>query len=139
MQEVYSKSSQSMKLVKNIKPFFKDARGEMFSLFDNAKAPITSVLLITCKKGAMRANHYHKKDSHYSYMLSGKMEYTEKPVRGRNARKKTVIVKAGDIIYTPSMAIHAMKFLEDSAFLALTAKPRNRSAYEDDTVRITLV
>ncbi len=128
-----------MKIYKNIKPFFTDERGEMFTLFDNKKTPVTSVLLITCKKGAIRANHYHKKDSHYSYMLSGKMEYTEKPVRGKGARKKTVVVQAGDMVYTPPMAIHAMKFLEDSVFLALAAQPRNQKAYENDTVRVRLV
>lgn len=128
-----------MKFIKNIKPFFRDDRGDIFMLFDNKKMPITSVLLITCTKGAVRANHYHKRDSHYSYMLSGKMEYTEKPVVGKNARKKTVIVKTGDMVYTPPLAIHAMKFLEDSVFLALAAQPRNQKAYEDDTVRVTLV
>lgn len=128
-----------MKLIKNIQPFFTDARGKMFALFDNKKTPVTSVLLITCTKGAIRANHYHKRDSHYSYMLSGTMEYTEKPVRGKNVRKKTVVVRAGDMVYTPPMAIHAMKFLEDSVFLALTSQPRNKKAYEDDTVRVAFV
>jgi quercetin dioxygenase-like cupin family protein len=69
-----------MKIVKKIKPFHVDERGEMSHLLDNA-SNITSVLYITCKKGAIRANHYHKKDTHYSYMVEGSMEYTYKNLK----------------------------------------------------------
>ena len=63
-----------IKIFKQIKPEFTDERGEIFKLLDDGKTVVKSVLLITCKKGAIRANHYHKKDSHYVYMLSGSME-----------------------------------------------------------------
>ena len=129
-----------MKLIRGIKPEFTDERGDIFSLFDeNGKTVIKSALFITCKEGAIRANHYHKEDSHYCYMLSGKMEYTAEPVEGENPERKTVIVNAGDIIYTPSMTKHAMRFLEDSAFLALATKSRRDGKYEDDTVKVKLI
>ena len=128
-----------MKITKNIQPIFTDARGDIVSLFDEGDKKIASVLLITCKKGAVRANHYHKKDSHYSYMLSGKMEYAEGPVPGEEGERETAIIEARDMVYTPSMRLHTMTFLEDSAFLALAAKSRKEGAYEDDTVRIAIV
>lgn len=134
-----------MKFVKKIKPFHTDARGEMFYLLDKS-APITSALYITCKKGAIRANHYHKKDTHYSYMINGSMEYTYKKLKtqssrlaAKRAKLKTVIVSAGEIVETPPMTMHAMRFLEDSVFIALTTEARDQKKYEKDTVRVKLV
>lgn len=124
-------------ITRGIAPEFIDARGEIFKLLDDGKTSIKSVLLITSNKGAIRANHYHKKDSHYVYMLSGSMEYTEQPLKG--GKKESVIIKKGDLLYTPPMTIHAMRFLEDSAFLTLATESRRQKAYEDDTVRIKLV
>jgi len=125
----------NMKLTKKIKPEFIDGRGSITKLLDDGKTNIKSILLITSNKGSVRSNHYHKKDAHYIYMVSGKMEYHEKPVRGELKPKK-VIVNAGDIIYTPPMAIHTTKFLEDSVFMAFSIKSRNQKAYESDTIRV---
>ena len=114
-------------------------RGSITKLLDDGATTIRSVLLISSKKGAIRANHYHKQDAHYCYMLSGKMEYTEQPVDGDESRRTTTIIAAGDLIYTPPMTIHAMKFLEDSVFLALSPRPRSQKSYEDDLVRVKVI
>lgn len=127
-----------MDYIKKIKPFFIDDRGEMSKLIDG-EAKITSVLFITCKKGAIRANHYHKKDTHYSYLVSGKMQYTWKDVNSKNGKKNSIVVYAGEIIYTPSMTAHAMKFLENSVFIALATEPRDQEDYEEDTIKVDLI
>lgn len=126
-----------MTKVYKVKPFHVDDRGEMSYLLDE-EVPITSALLITSKKGTVRANHYHQKDSHYCYLLKGKMEYHEKGLE-KDAKKEKVIVNAGEVIYTPPQKIHAMKFLQDSVFIALTTESRERGKYEKDLVRIKLV
>ena len=126
-----------MKYIKKIKPEFVDDRGAITRLLDDGKTNIKSILLITSKKGSVRSNHYHKTDTHWIYMISGKMEYYEKPVKGGKKVKK--IVSAGDMVFSPRMAIHTTVFLEDSVFLALSTKSRNQKAYEKDTTRITLV
>jgi len=59
-----------MIVTRNIAPEFTDVRGAITKILDNGTA-IKSILLITCETGAVRANHYHKKDSHYAYLLSG--------------------------------------------------------------------
>lgn len=128
-----------MKLIKNIKPEAVDERGSIIKIFDNDSACLCSILLITSKAGTIRANHYHKGDSHYCYMISGKMEYVEQPVGVENAQRQSVIIEAGDIIFTEPMVAHAMRFLEDSVFLALTSQPRNQDAYEQDIVRVDLI
>lgn len=126
-----------MRELKKIKPFFTDERGQM-SLVINKGVKITSVLFITCKKGAIRANHYHKKDTHYAYLISGKMEYTYKKMSS-NSHKKNIIVNPGSMIYTPSMTAHAMRFLEDSTFLALSTEARQQNDYEEDLIRVKLI
>ncbi len=131
-----------MNVLRNIKPEFVDERGGITRLLDDGRTVIRSVLLITSRKGAIRANHYHNKDSHYSYLLSGKMEYTEQPVDSNGAftgNKESIILESGDMVYSAPMVAHAMKFLEDSVFLALAAESRRQSAYEEDTVRVKLV
>lgn len=127
-----------MKIIRNITPEFVDERGGITRLLDNGKTNIKSTLLITSKAGTVRSNHYHKKDAHWIYMISGKMEYHEKPVKGRSKVTK-VILGEGDMVYTPPMAIHATKFLEDSVLIALSIKSRNQKAYEKDTVRVKLI
>ena len=128
----------AIKVVRQIKPEFVDQRGEIFKLLDDGETIIKSVLLITCNKGAIRANHYHRKDTHWVYMLSGSMEYTEAAVDGKGY-KETVLVKKGDLVYTPSTVAHAMRFLEDSVFLTLSTESRHQDAYEDDTVRVKVI
>lgn len=123
--------------VKKIEPFFTDSRGEISNLI-NGEVRIKSILLITCKKGATRANHYHKKDMHYSFLIKGKMEYVSKEVNSKS-EPKTVIVSKGEMVYTPPMTIHAMKFLEDSVFLAFATEARAQNNYEGDLIRVKLI
>jgi len=131
--------NKNMKLIKGIAPEFIDARGAITMVLDENDMPVKSVLLITCTKGAVRANHFHKEDSHWAFMLTGKMRYTEAPVGAGDDKKEVAIVEAGDMVYSPPMVMHAMEFLEDSVFLAFATKSRKDGAYEDDTVRVNLV
>ena len=128
-----------MKLFKNIKPEFTDARGDIMTILDDGATNIRSTLLITSKKGSIRANHYHKEDSHYCYMLSGKMEYFEKPVGADDSKIETVIVGPGEMVFSPPMHIHAMRFLEDTVWVTLSTKSRKDGAYEQDTVRVKFI
>jgi len=125
-----------MKKAKKIKPIHSDKRGNIIKV---AEDEITSVLLINSKKGSVRANHYHKNDTHYMYLLSGKMRYVTKSLKGKSARKQSVVLKPGEIVFTPKMLAHAMIALVDSQFLALTKKSRKKAAYENDTVKYELV
>ena len=79
-----------MKIIRNIKPKFIDARSAITKLLDSPllDIPIKSILYITCKAGSIRSNHYHKKDSHWCYILSGKAEWFQKPVGGGEIEKE---------------------------------------------------
>ncbi|MFH0907585.1 MAG: cupin domain-containing protein [bacterium] len=114
---------------------FVDARGSIQPLVD---VDMKSALIISSKKGSIRANHYHKSDWHYCYVLSGSIEYSERPVGSQETPKK-VVVKAGQLFFTPPMVEHAMMFLEDTVFLTLSRNKRDPAHYEDDLIRTELV
>ncbi len=114
---------------------FVDERGSIIPLVE---AAMTSALLIHSKIGTVRANHYHKIDWHYCYVMSGAIDYYHRP-HGSNAAPECVRVNAGQIFFTPPMVDHAMKFPVDTSFLTLSRNPRDQKAYEADTVRIELV
>ncbi len=109
-----------------------DDRGEIIPLVD---APIQSAVMITSKKGTVRANHYHKTDWHYCYVVSGRIAYYHRPT-GTDGEPERVVVEAGQLFFTPPMDDHAMVFLEDTVFLTLGRNPRDRQSYESDVVRI---
>ena len=121
------------------KPEFEDERGFITRLINDDEFPLKSVLYIKSKTGSVRANHYHKKDAHYSYCLSGKFRYVEKAVDGLEGSEESVILEPGDMVLSRPMKVHAMEFLEDTIFLAFTTESRDQDKYEEDTVRVKLV
>lgn len=125
-----------MQIIKNIKPEFTDARGAITNILPKG-ASIKSVLLITSMAGSIRSNHYHKADSHYCYIFSGRAEWSEKSVGG--SKVDTEILNSGDMIYTPAMMIHAVKFLEDTIFFTFAIQLRDQDSYEEDTVKAQLI
>lgn len=125
-----------MKITRNIKPEFTDDRGSITNILPK-DVNITSVLLIASKAGSIRSNHYHKRDSHYCYIVSGKAEWNEKSVNGD--KMESDIINAGDMVYTPPMMVHAVKFLEDTIFLAFASQPRDKDSYEEDTIKHKLI
>ena len=114
---------------------FVDARGTIQPLVDRA---MQGALLITSKKGSVRANHYHKTDWHYCYVVEGRIAYHYRP-HGADQDATVVTVEKGQVFYTPPMVDHAMVFLEDTVFLALSRNSRTQELYESDVERVELV
>lgn len=124
----------SQPLVKLNTPFI-DKRGSIQPLVD---LMMKSAVLIDSKAGSLRANHYHKTDWHYCYVIKGKIEYFHREV---NSTKKPelIIVERENMIFTPPMVEHCMKFPLDTLFLTLSRNPRDQKTYEEDVVRINLI
>ena len=114
---------------------FKDHRGLILNISNEL---FRSCVLITSKKNSIRANHYHKKDWHYCYILKGRIEYYSRKV-GSNKKPKKEIFKKGDLLFTPPMVEHAFYFPIETSFITLGKGTRKRVNYEKDTVRITLI
>lgn len=124
-----------LRILRKSRPVSVDARGSI-TLVLEGRIRVRGVLLVRSKAGSVRGNHYHRKDSHYAYLLSGKMRYIQKPARGGHAG--SAVLRAGDMVYTPPRTVHAMRFLEDTVFLAFATRPRGPKEYEADTVRVRL-
>ncbi len=124
-----------METKKAIQPACRDKRGDIYNVFEGR---IEHVALITSKKGTVRANHYHKEDHQYIYLISGAYESHSCDVK--NPEKKQILkVGPGDIVYTPPFTAHAQKFTEDSVFLALSTRQREEGKYESDTIAYQVI
>lgn len=105
---------------------------------------IPTISIITSKAGTERSNHWHKNDHHYLYVISGSMEYYERPapVDGEafdivfnEIAYKPLIVKAGQMVFTPPMKLHKTVFLEDTVLLSCSKLPRDHEHHEADVIR----
>ncbi|MCZ6772899.1 MAG: cupin domain-containing protein [Proteobacteria bacterium] len=114
---------------------FTDERGVIQPLVD---LTIQSAAVITSNKGAIRANHHHKTDWHYCYVISGSIEYFHRPT-GSTKPPEKIVIKAGEMFFTPPMVDHAMRFPVETVFLTMSRNPRDKESYESDVVRISLI
>ncbi len=114
---------------------FEDARGVIQNL---VLAPMSSAAIITSKKGTIRANHYHKTDWHYAYVISGAIDYYHRPA-GSTASPEKLTIRAGQMFFTPPLVEHTMVFPEDTVFLTLAKNVRTHDNHESDLVRVKLV
>ena len=120
--------------IKLEKPF-EDERGGIQPLVD---LTMKSCVLISSKKGSIRANHYHKTDWHFCYVLEGEIDYYHRKVGDKEAPKLEKI-KKDELFFTPPMVEHAMYFPINTEFIALAKLTRKSKNYEKDTVRINLI
>ena len=102
-----------------------------------AKDIFNDVALIKSNKGSIRANHYHKTDSHFSYVVSGKIKYLSREV-GSNIPPVMEYMNPGDLFYTPSLLEHLMYFEEDTVFINISNNKRDHLDYEQDLIRVNL-
>jgi uncharacterized RmlC-like cupin family protein len=112
-----------------IPQMFKDDRGIILNIADGTLGDVAFIESVT---NSIRANHYHKTDWHLTYLLSGKMIYRWK--ENNNLYEETI--SKGDLIYTPCLIPHQMKFIDDSSFIAVSKNSRVMSNYDSDTVSV---
>ena len=119
----------------NLEKPFVDLRGSIQPLVDSI---MKSAVMIHSKAGSLRANHYHKTDWHYCYVISGKIKYYHKELNSDKA-PELLIVEKGNMVFTPPLVEHCMKFPEDTLFLTLSRNPRDQETYELDVIRTNLI
>lgn len=94
-----------------------------------------SVAVIHSKANTVRANHYHKTDWHYAYVISGMVDYVwreripEAPIHHRR-------YEAGTSFFTPPLIDHAMAFPVDTVIVTCARLLRNHEKHESDVVRL---
>ena len=119
-------------ILHHLKPAFHDNRGQITDIIQHT--PFDSVTVITCVKGAIRGNHYHKESIQYSYVLSGRvLAYTQLP----DGEVETADLVENDLLETPVLERHALQALEDSVLIIITRGPRGGKDYEKGTFRVS--
>ena len=132
-------TNRNKKIPKTIKikiaSIFNDKRGQILNISNEL---FRSCALIKSNKNTIRANHYHKKDWHYCYVLKGEIEYFYRKHESKTKPKK-IIIKKGELFFTPPMVDHAMKFTRYTEFVTLGFGSRSKINYDNDTHKINLI
>ena len=113
---------------------FKDKRGWLKKILDGN---FSSCIEVYSKKGSVRANHYHKKDKHFIYIISGEILYFRRD-RKKNAKSKVTLMKKNDLFFTPMMQEHMAYFTKNTHFLAFSTRKRTKFDYEKDLIRVNM-
>ena len=115
-------------------PFVNDA-GKIQNIVELAADDgFRGVAIIDCKAGSRRSSHYHLSDSHYLYVLSGEMRYTERRYGSGTIVKFTV--HPGEMVYTGPRIEHWTYFPVDTTLLSVARLSRQHDEHEKDLVRI---
>lgn len=121
--------------IRKIKPVYTDSRGMITDILEGVA--IKHVGLVTFEKGVVRGNHYHKKQTQYTYLLEGKIKLVTRKASGGKVSIK--ITEPGDFISIPPEFIHTYVAIQKSSIIVLTNFSRSIKKYEDDTFRAQLV
>ena len=113
---------------------FVDKRGFLKKIIDGN---FSSCIEVKSKKGSVRANHYHKKDKHFIYIITGEILYFYKN-RKKGSKVHTKKMKKGDLFFTPAMQEHMAYFLKHTHFLAFSTRKRTKFDYEKDLIRVNM-
>lgn len=101
-------------------------------------APTTSVAEIRSKRGSVRANHWHRTDWHYTYVVSGEVAYFHRDIGDTNIPEPQKF-GPGEMFFTPPNREHAMLFTKDSVVFTFARNVRTHDNHEADLVRVEFV
>ena len=99
-----------MKFKHKIGKIFKDKRGWLKKILDGN---FSSCIEVYSKKGSVRANHYHKKDKHFIYVISGEILYFYKD-RKKGSKTNIKLMKKNNLFFTPAMQEHMAYFTKNA-------------------------
>ncbi len=119
--------------VRKLTPAFTDHRGDILDIFEGE---VHHTGIITFTKGAVRANHFHKKQTQYTYVLSGTLELCVRDSRTPEAQVESFMMEPGDFAAIPPFVIHEYIAHTPGSMLCLTDMIRVGNNYEEDTCRV---
>ena len=112
---------------------FQDERGTITDIFIND--PKEHGTIIFSKKGAVRGNHYHKKSTQYTFIISGKLIMLSQKIGVKKIYRH--ILRPNDLMIHSPKEAHTLIADEDTIFLALAEGVRGGKNYEKDTFRLS--
>ena len=124
-------------MIQHKKINFEDARGSIRDIFENS--PKEHCTIITFTPGAIRANHFHKHSTQYTYVVSGqitmatqKLDQNGSPV----GQPEINTISVGDLAIHPPFEAHAFRAEGDATILAFADGIRGGESYEKDVFRL---
>ena len=114
-----------------------DDRGTIRDIF--VSSPKDHCSIITFSQGAVRANHFHKQSTQYTYVIDGEIVLATRLVdaNGEPAGEiEKTVLGPGDLVTHPPYHAHAFRALKPSTILAFADGTRGGSDYENDVYRL---
>jgi quercetin dioxygenase-like cupin family protein len=114
-----------------------DDRGTIRDIF--VSSPKDHCSIITFTPGAVRANHFHKESTQYTYVIDGEIQMATRLVdeNGEPAGEiEKTVLRAGDLVTHPPLHAHAFRAVVASTILAFADGIRGGSDYESDVYRL---
>jgi len=116
-------------------PSFNNGSGVIWNIFQGQAA---SVSYLQSFAGSVRANHYHLTDWHYSFVVSGRLDYYHRPA-GSSEPLQLRHFGPGDLFFSPPMVEHAMGFNDFTELITVSRRLRDHDSHEEDVRRVPLV
>lgn len=127
--------------------------GKIQNLVEHA---VGGVGIIHSRKDSVRANHWHREDWHYLFVVSGGFEYEEWDPKGIAPSRMALAISAaaivgkpippdetlyltvgpGQMIFTPPNRAHRLRFTEDTVMVSVSKLNRTHASHESDVVRL---
>ena len=114
-----------------------DNRGSIRDIF--VSSPKDHCSIITFTPDAVRANHFHKESTQYTYVIDGEIlmgtqlvDQNGEPV----GEIEKVVLGPGDLVTHPPLHAHAFRAIKASTILAFADGVRGGSDYESDVFRL---
>ena len=128
-----------MSIIKKIKVFSSDGRGEIIDIFTHE--PKDHCTIVTFTKDAIRGNHFHKESIQSAYVMEGNFQIfnvmIDQDLKYDSKKIEIIETTKGDYITHEKFEAHSYKCTSDSGSLMVFTKGvRGGKFYEDDTYRI---
>ena len=128
-----------MSIVKKIKVFTSDDRGEIIDIFTHE--PKDHCTIVTFTKDAIRGNHFHKESIQSAYVMEGNFQIfnvmIDEDLKYDSNKIEIIETTKGDYITHEKFEAHSYKCTSDSGSLMVFTKGvRGGKFYEDDTYRV---
>jgi len=111
--------------------YFDDRGAIMNALPDNPV--VRNVMFITGVEGAVRGQHKHKEDSHYTMVTRGLIQFEWIDQEGKH---QSMLLGKGDVVFSEPGEAHKFTFITSGEFIAMSTEPRTPEKYEKDLERI---
>lgn len=113
---------------------FVDERGSIQNIWLGQSGSIT---FIKSNFGSKRAQHKHNANWHTTFIINGKIKYTELKDDEITIEKEMYFI-TNDLFFTKPGVFHIMEFLEETTMITINNLIKDHLNYEQDLIRMNI-